>query len=141
MFLSFRFSEGPLRRGVFIKEVSLVLITVFNILACLFSVPSHAPVNVTSVAHNSTTISVSWEAVPEQHRNGKIIAYIVNIYDVSSDTHKEYVYKTSGALNLNMTIGGLKKYTKYEITVSAKTSKGDSEKSLVNDVQTAQDGE
>lgn len=119
----------------------MFLITVFNINACLFSVPSHAPVNGTSVAHNSTTISVSWEAVPEQHRNGEIIAYVVKIYNDSSHHFSEYVFNSSGDLTLNVTIGGLEKFTKYNITVSAKTRKGVSTETLAIHAQTAQDGE
>ena len=124
--------------GSFYQRSLLFLITVFNILACLFSVPSHAPVNVTSVVHNSTTISVFWEAVPEQHRNGIIIGYIVSVTEVTSDT--VYMYLNSSGV-LNLTIGGLKKSTEYHIAVSAKTSKGVSDESLAIHVQTDQDGE
>ena len=118
----------------------MFLITVFNILACLFSVPSLAPVNGRRVVHNSTTISISWEAVPEEHRNGIIIGYIVNIYDDFPDLLNK-TFNISGALNLHLTIYGLEKFTEYQITVSAKTSKGVSNESPVIDVQTAEDGE
>lgn len=122
------------------KRSLLFLITVFNILACLFSVPSHPPVNGTSVVHNSTTISISWEAVPEQYRNGIIIGYNVSIVESDGYLDTECMYlNSSGALHL--TIDGLEKYTEYNITVSAKTSKGVSDESLVIHVQTAQDGE
>lgn len=43
--------------------------------------PSSPPVNVTVVAHNSTTISVAWQPVPKEYRNGKIIGYWLIIYD------------------------------------------------------------
>lgn len=46
-------------------------------------VPSSSPVNVTAVAHNSTTISVAWQPVPKEYRNGKIIAYLLITYTES----------------------------------------------------------
>lgn len=46
--------------------------------------PSSAPVNVTAVAHNSTTISVAWQPVPKKKRNGKIIGYWLIIDDTNS---------------------------------------------------------
>ena len=46
--------------------------------------PSSPPVNVTAVAHNSTTISVAWQPVPKENRNGKIIGYWLIIHDIHS---------------------------------------------------------
>lgn len=43
--------------------------------------PSSPPVNVTVVAHDSTTISVAWQPVPKEYRNGKIIGYLSFIDD------------------------------------------------------------
>lgn len=46
--------------------------------------PSSPPVNVTAVAHNSTTIIVAWQPVPKKNRNGKIIGYWLIIDDTNS---------------------------------------------------------
>lgn len=50
--------------------------------------PSRSPVNVTAVAHNSTTISVAWQPVPKEYRNGKIIDYLLIIHDNHSSVWK-----------------------------------------------------
>lgn len=47
-------------------------------------VPSSPPVNVTAVAHNSTTIIVAWQPVPKKNRNGKIIGYWLIIDNTNS---------------------------------------------------------
>ena len=52
--------------------------------------PSSPPVNVTAVAHNSTTISVAWQPVPKEYRNGKIIGYWLIIHDNHSSLEKFY---------------------------------------------------
>ena len=40
--------------------------------------------NVTAVAHSSTTIRVAWQPVPKKNRNGKIIGYWLIIDDTNS---------------------------------------------------------
>ena len=45
--------------------------------------PISLPVIVAAVAHNSATISVAWQPVPKEDRNGKIIGYLLIIYTES----------------------------------------------------------
>ena len=101
-------------------------------------VPSHPPVHVRAVNQSSTSITVSWNRVPKGHRRGKIIAYIVKITDLSTGNYTVEEYLNNRTRNV--TIHNLKKYTFYEITVSAKTSKGASDPSASYPVQTAEDG-
>ena len=110
----------------------------FFFLVYMSLVPSSPPAAVVVANQSSTSVSVSWRRVPKEHRRGKIIAYVVKITDVSTETSTEKVYNDSNILNV--TIDGLKKYTLYRVTVSAKTSKGASNASREYKLRTAEDG-
>lgn len=125
----------------------LFTLKIFASVSCLFAffflvymslVPSSPPAAVVVANQSSTSVSVSWRRVPKEHRRGKIIAYVVKITDVSTETSTEKVYNDSNILNV--TIDGLKKYTLYRVTVSAKTSKGASNASREYKLRTAEDG-
>jgi len=79
---------------------------------------------------------LSWDEVPEQHRRGEIIGYQVKIVEQGGGNVAQYNNTTKKRL----TISGLKKFTFYNITVAARTSKGISNESQVFQIQTAEDG-
>ena len=101
------------------------------------SVPNGPPDNVTAVNQSSTSIMVSWKAVPRKHRRGIIIAYIVTV--IEDSTGNTTRVKNNGSRTV--IIDGLKKFTRYKVKVSAETSKGVSPNaSVVYPVDTAEDG-
>ena len=104
--------------------------------------PSSSPQSVQASAKNSTSVSVSWAAVVNKHRNGIIKGYkviyqalpggknvtrFVNISDENQETEQD------------ITLGDLVKFTNYTIRVLAFTVVGDGPPSEVKIVQTQQD--
>ena len=73
--------------------------------------------------------------MPIKHRRGKIIGYLVKVQEHVGGNVTEH-NTTEQSLNIT----GLKKFTFYNITVSAGTSKGLSNASIVFRIQTAEDG-
>ena len=86
-----------------------------------FSAPTAAPINVRGRNLSSTSILVEWGDIPEPERNGIILSYTV-IYEVPPDvpTRRQVV----NASARQATLIGLNKFTEYEISVFANTSKG-----------------
>lgn len=105
------------------------------LVAFSFLVPTSPPLDVNGTKENSTSITVSWGSVPIQHRRGVIIGYVVTVVEHGGGSETQY-----NASNRSLNIGGLKKFTFYNITVSARTSKGISNASAVFRIQTAEDG-
>ena len=104
--------------------------------------PSGWPQSVQASAKNSTSVSVSWAAVVNEHRNGIIKGYkviyqalpggknvtrFVNISDENQETEQD------------ITLSDLVKFTNYTIRVLAFTVVGDGPPSEVKIVQTQQD--
>ena len=84
-------------------------------------------------------ITVTWDQVPEEHRRGEIIAYLVTVIELRSGN--EVVNKTAyNVTSLKTTIPDLNPYTFYNITVSAWTSKGVSNASAMQQIRTKEDG-
>lgn len=72
--------------------------------------------------------------MPTKHRRGEI-GYLVKVVEHGGGNVTQY-----NTTKQSLTIGPLKKFTFYNITVSARTSKGISNASTVFRVQTAEDG-
>jgi len=106
------------------------------LLAYLFLVPTSPPLNVTETNKSSTSITLSWDEVPRQHQRGKIIGYVVKVVAEQGGVNATQYNATDRSL----TISDLEKFTLYNITVSARTSKGISNESQVFQIRTAQDG-
>ena len=106
------------------------------LLTYLFLVPTSPPLNVSGTSERSTSITLSWDEVPKQHRRGEIIGYQLKIVEQDGGNVTQYNTTT----NRSLTIPGLKKFTFYNITVSARTSKGISNESQVFQIRTAEDG-
>ena len=86
---------------------------------------------------SSTRLYVQWDPIPFGYRNGKILQYKVEIKaeEQSRKRHKVTKY-TEGT---SLTLRGLRKYSKYEVTVSGITSRGQGP-TLSKVVQTDEDG-
>ena len=83
--------------------------------------PTNPPVDVTSIAHSSTTIKLLWKAPLKQGQNGVITGYDVEITAVSSS----YFAKQSvgGSYDL-YTFTNLKPHREYSLRIAAKTQAG-----------------
>ena len=88
--------------------------------------------------HSSTSISVTWKSIPQEHRRGRIKEYTVTVTEVETGSFTRTTEANWG--NNSIKILGLKKYTLYNVTVSASTSKGASSESKVYQIRTAEDG-
>lgn len=104
------------------------------LLAYSFLVPTSPPLNITETNKTSTSITLSWDAVPTKHRRGEI-GYLVKVVEHGGGNVTQY-----NTTKQSLTIGPLKKFTFYNITVSARTSKGISNASTAFRIQTAEDG-
>ena len=85
---------------------------------------------------SSTSISVSWEAVPVEQQNGIITSYTI-AYSSQTENHNGNV--TVGPFDRQKEITGLKEYVNYSISVFASTVKGHGPHSAVIFVRTDQD--
>ena len=84
---------------------------------------------------SSTSISVSWEDVQADLRNGIITGYNITY---QSQTENDNGFVTAGPSNRQANLTGLKEFVKYNISVVAFTVKGDGPPS-VTVVRTDQD--
>ena len=92
-----------------------------------------APVDLTYISINSTSILVSWS--PPLFSNGIIINYIVVVTEVEIDMEL-----TLNATDTQVLITDLKPHTKYSVVVFAETSAGVGESSLSLAILTDEEG-
>lgn len=119
----------------------LLLFILFNRLTtdwiCSCKEPDRAPTDVEVWTPHSTALHVSWNEVPNAYKNGIIRGYKGQYTEMnangSSETEDLQPWKRS------LSITGLKKFTLYNITVVAYTSKGDGV-SCIKVLMTDQDG-
>ena len=83
--------------------------------------PAIPPRNVTAVSKTSTSIFITWDAVPSNQRSGNILGYKIN-WILQSKRRDETTKEFSVAM-ANLT--GLKKGRKYNVTVFAFNYCGD----------------
>jgi len=114
----------------------LFLIDVF---LSLFTVPSKPPQNVTVAKDNSTSTSlfIHWRPVPANHQNGIILGYRV-LYKRSRSLDKLKSRNVS-ALSTTIELKNLSKYTEYDVTVLAYTSKGNGMRAKFFTMSTTED--
>ena len=86
------------------------------LLQILCSVPTLAPLSPFSVARNSRTLNFTWSPPPEEHQNGIIIEYKVQVTEVLTG---EMVVKTSNSTTIE--VSGLHPDYAYEWRVAAVT--------------------
>lgn len=100
-------------------------------------VPDAPPESLNAWNLSSTSLHIQWNPIPFGHRNGKILRHKLDIKaeEQTRERHKATVYTESTSLTLE----GLQKYSKYKISVSGITKRGNGPaRSKV--VQTDEDG-
>ena len=104
-----------------------------------FLVPSNAPRQVLVSAKSSKSLHVSWTAVPQEYRHGKI--HLHKIY-VNLATQPSNYINTYFAFNpVEYNISDLRVFTLYVIRVSAVNEAGEGPKSRAVTARTLEDGE
>lgn len=94
----------------------------------LFLVPKDAPFVYVSDMFDSSTLSISWTAIPEEHAMGRLLGYHVMYTPVKKADKplKENVGVTTITVdNLHTRLKGLESFTSYMIWVAGFTAKGD----------------
>lgn len=107
----------------------------FNFLASIE--PDQAPADVEVWTPHSTRLDVSWNEVPNGYKNGIIRGYKTQYTEMMDNGSVETEHLEPWTRSLSIT--GLKKFTLYNITVLAYTSKGDGV-SYSEVIMTNQDG-
>lgn len=87
-----------------------------------FSGPKAPPDNVTAVSNTFSTISVSWEPVPEEKRDGKIIIYEVKVMKNVNGSWE--IQTRSFTPNRTAVIQNLTMFVTYSVQVRAGTRIG-----------------
>jgi len=103
------------------------------------TVPSQPPQNVTVAKDNSTSTSlfIHWRPVPANHQNGIILGYRV-LYKRSRSLDKLKSRNVSTP-STTVELKNLSKYTEYDVTVLAYTSKGNGVRAKFFTVSTTED--
>ena len=104
-----------------------------------FLVPSSAPRQVLVSAKSSKSLHVSWTAVPQEYRHGKI--HLHKIYVSLATQPSNYInsYFTFNPVEYN--ISDLRVFTLYVIRVSAVNEAGEGPKSRAVTARTLEGGE
>ena len=91
---------------------------------CCFSltVPDAPPESLKAWNLSSTSLHIQWDPIPFEHRNGKILRYVVSIN--SKELTRKRLKATKYTESTSLTIKGLQKYSKYVVSVSGITRLG-----------------
>ncbi|KAG1702048.1 Tyrosine-protein phosphatase Lar [Nymphon striatum] len=90
------------------------------------------PHNVTSMAINSTTVKVMWQAPDDKEQNGVIYGYQIHVQEVNDNgdlIRRPLRYDTGSGKVRSFNVTGLQPDTIYEVQVSAVNKKGDGKRS------------
>ena len=102
-----------------------------------FPAPTAPPGQVSAKATSSTSLLVTWSAVPEQHSHGKILLHHVYISHANNlDNYRSFPAQHPTQLLL----ANLQAYTLYAIRVSAKNNIGEGPKSAPLTARTMEGG-
>ncbi|XP_022107057.1 protein sidekick-1-like [Acanthaster planci] len=101
------------------------------------SAPSNAPVNVMVTASSSTSLIVSWSAVPPEHQNGPIQGYRVSYKEVGDSTAPQV--KSVNATMFSVSLTGLAKWQEYALQVLGFNREGNGPNSDVIIIRTKAD--
>ena len=99
-------------------------------------VPTGTPQNLQLTVRSSTEISLAWDAVDVELRNGVILGYSIKV----EDTSKCDVQMNFTTANYAYNLTALKPHTIYNMTVAAFTSKGTGSESLQMLARTKEEG-
>ena len=103
--------------------VSSFIETYFKIGLFIFIlVPSHPPENTTLVGNTSTSLNISWSAVPPEFVHGVLRGYVIEYWPV--DDVNDTANTTVEPWKTEVEITNLKKFTNYTIKFAAMTAKG-----------------
>ena len=83
------------------------------------TVPSSAPIGLSSTVQGSTSVLLSWSPPPAADQNGVITVYTVEVINTVTSNKDTYVTSSS-----TLTVVSLDPYTTYECIVAANTSVG-----------------
>ena len=98
-------------------------------------VPSAPPSNIIGGNTSSTSLKITWEDVPKEHRNGIILDYKVYMKLSTSGSFPTPTIVSSKSYEK----AGLQYWTIYDIRIAARTSVGTGEKSNILQVRTDED--
>ena len=101
--------------------------------------PSVAPGQVLVTAQSSTSLYVSWTAVPQEHHYGKIHMHKIYISLATQPSNYIHTYFTFNPVEYN--ISDLRVFTLYVIRVSAVNEAGEGPKSRAVTARTSEGGE
>ena len=88
----------------------------------IYVVPSEPPENVTLQNRTSTSLNISWSAVPPQFVHGVLRGYVIEywlVHDVNDTTNT-----TVEPWKTEVQITNLMKFTNYTVRFAAMTAKG-----------------
>ena len=106
--------------------------------------PVAPPIDVEAVPLNSTSLRISWTSPPQRQINGINQGYKVIVTSEGDATEVVHVVMSNTSNMVGRQSGhvsGLRKFTKYLISVLCFTSKGDGPRSRLIKTQTLEDGE
>lgn len=132
----------------YLSAVQMVNCSVFHSLPCLTitlppplpSAPSAPPQEVHLLSLSSTSIKVSWVALPKDSHHGEIVRYSLAYQALTGDNVECHQVTGIGADVTSYVLEELEKWTEYLVWVRAHTDVGPSPESLTARIRTKEDG-
>ena len=108
--------------------------TIFSSIFHLISVPTVAPVLSLSDIRTTTSLIISWTAIPEENVTGKLLGYHitykpVKIADQRIEGTESLTVTAPASGKHELTLDSLSLFTQYSITVAGYTAEGDGQAS------------
>ena len=88
------------------------------------SVPSQAPPNTVVKSTSTSTIDVTWEPINQAYVNGILVGYEVRYAKDDGSSRPSWKTVTLDAGTNDVVLRDLEYFTRYKVTVCARTSKG-----------------
>lgn len=108
------------------------------------SEPSFPPRGVECSPGGSSSLRVSWRAPPEEGRNVDLEGYEIRYRPLANglepEPEAEMTQRVGSTDPLQILLGGLRKWTRYSVSVAAFTSEGSGPQSSSQECQTDEDG-
>jgi uncharacterized membrane protein len=89
---------------------------------CFHIVPSGAPENLTVTETSTSSLVVTWTAIPKEDRNGVILGYVLTILDHLTSQNETVILNGSNQFMYEK--NDIKKYYSYLITITGRTFVG-----------------
>ena len=106
-------------QGVYSALLPVIVVYVYLCFVPMFtSAPTRAPQIVSVTAVNSTTLLVTWRAVPKKYLHGKLTKYIVKYRSETDSGYKDHEVMPPVE---SATLTGLRQQTEYSVRVLAFT--------------------